>query len=161
MAAAAKIFAESTPEPALLPDDKRLRGVTGRVVTLSLLLAAMFGYVVPTVDYRFTNTFLGAAHLPAGAVAVLLAMLLVINPLLKLASRRYGLSRNEMLTVYITCLFSVLVPGRGGDNFFIPNVIGSFYLRDQRKQVARFFDALCQAVGHARDWRRWHLFKKA
>ena len=127
MAVASKLSSEFAPESSLAPDDKRLRGVTGRVVALSLLLAAMFGYVVPTVDYRFTNTFLGAAHLPAGAVAVLLAMLLIINPLLKLASRRYGLSRNEMLTVYITCLFSVLVPGRGGENFFIPNVIGSFY----------------------------------
>ncbi len=127
MAVASKFSPESAPALSLVPDDKRLRGVTGRVVVLSLLLAAMFGYVVPTVDYRFTNTFLGAAHLPAGAVAVLLAILLVVNPLLKLASRRYGLSRNEMLTVYITCLFSVLVPGRGGENFFIPNVIGSFY----------------------------------
>ena len=127
MAVASKLSSGSASESPLASDDKRSRGVTGRVVTLSLLLAAIFGYVVPTVDYRFSNTFLGAAHLPAGAVAVLLVLILVVNPLLKLASKRFALSRNETLTVYITCLFSVLVPGRGGENFFIPNVIGSFY----------------------------------
>lgn len=138
MAAVSPLSSESTPESLLAPDDKRLRGVTGRVVLLSLFLAAMFGYVVPTVDFRFTNTFLGAAHLPAGAVAVLLAMLLIINPLLKFASKRYGLSRNEMLTVYITCLFSVLVPGRGGETFFIPNVIGSFYFATKENKWLDF-----------------------
>ena len=121
------IFPVSAPEEYLPPDDKRTRGVTVRAVILSLLLAAMFGYVAPTVDYRYSNTFMGAAHLPVGAVAVLLAMLLVVNPLLKLAAARASFGRNEVLTVYITCLFSVLVPGRGGENFFIPNVLASFY----------------------------------
>ena len=127
MAAASKIPSESAPEPALEILSKRARGVTWRAVLLSLLLAAMFGYVVPTVDYRYSDTFLGAAHLPVGAIAVLLALLLVVNPLLKLASARAALGRNEVLTVYITCLFSVLVPGRGGENFFIPQVLSSFY----------------------------------
>lgn len=103
------------------------RGVTPRVVVLSLLLAAFFGYAIPFVDFKFTNTFLGAAHLPPGAIAALLILLLVVNPLLKLLSRRLAFRRNELLTVYITSLFSVLVPGRGGENFFIPNIIGSFY----------------------------------
>ncbi len=117
---------------------KKARGVTLRVMLLSLFLAAMFGYIVPTVDYRFNNTFLGAVHLPAGAVAVLLAIVLVINPLLKLASRRFAMSRNETLTVYITCLFSVLVPGRGGENFFIPNVLSSFYYASKENKWLEF-----------------------
>lgn len=219
-----------------------VRGVTGRVVVLSLLLAALFGYCIPVVDYKFSNTFLGAAHLPVAAIVVLLLFLLIINPLLhSIAGREeralplliagvgcgalslafwyfneplsaalvplYGiiswallglgiaavaqtvrlwrapqrtrwllagvgglflsfvthfltaqknwasfivlvswilvvacvlmvigfflrrpLARNEILTVYITCLFSALVPGRGGENFFIPNILAPFYL---------------------------------
>jgi hypothetical protein len=30
-------------------------------------------------------------------------------------------------TVYITCLFSSLVPGHGSRNFIIPNLIAPFY----------------------------------
>jgi hypothetical protein len=70
---------------------------------------------------------MGAMHMPAGAVAVLLGLLLVVNPLLRLLSSKASFSRNEILTVYITCLFSTLVPGRGAENFFVPNVLSSFY----------------------------------
>lgn len=103
-------------------------GVTFRVVLLSLLLAALFGYVIPIIDFKLNNTYLGGTHFPVGAIAVLLCLLLLTNPLLKLLSLRWVFSRNETLTVYITCLFSCLVPGRGAENFFIPNVIASFYL---------------------------------
>lgn len=105
----------------------RERGVTFRVVVLSLALAGFFGYIIPIVDVKMVNTFLGATHLPPGAVGALLVLLLVVNPLLRLLSKKLTFSRNELLTVYITCLFSTLVPGHGGENFFVSNIIGPFY----------------------------------
>lgn len=107
------------------------RGVTFRVAVLSILLAAFFGYCNPIVDFKVRNTLLGGTHLPIGAVGVLLMFLLVINPLVRLVCRRMAFSRNETLTVYITCLFSTLVPGRGGESFWITNVLASFYLANQ------------------------------
>ncbi len=126
------------------PQNAGTRGVTRRVVILSLVLAALFGYCSPIIDYKFSNTFLGAAHLPAGAVAVLLALVLVVNPLLGfLASRAkqswLAFSRNEVLTVYITCLFSALVPGRGGENFFIPNILAPFYFATPENKWLTYF----------------------
>ncbi|BCM88347.1 hypothetical protein IAD21_00178 [Abditibacteriota bacterium] len=107
------------------------RGVTPRVIVLSLVLAVAFGYVLPVVDYKWANTFMGAQHLPPGAVGVLLILVLGINPLLRRMSAsqngRWGFSRNEALTVYITCLFSSLVPGHGSENFVITNLIAPFY----------------------------------
>ncbi len=102
-------------------------GVTLRVIVLCLTLAVFFGYAIPVIDMKMRNTFLGAAHLPPGAIAVLLVLLLVINPLLRLLSRGLTFTRNEVLTVYITCLFSCLVPGHGAENFFVTNIIGPFY----------------------------------
>ena len=115
--------AETEPQRA----SKRESGVTLRVVIISLLLAVVFGYVIPIIDVKLSNTYLGGAHLPPGAIAVLLVLLLIINPLLRLVSKVWAFSRNEVLTVYITCLFSCLVPGHGGENFFIPNLLGPFY----------------------------------
>jgi hypothetical protein len=40
---------------------------------------------------------------------------------------RWQFSRNETLTVYISCLFSCIVPGHGSENFFVPNLLGVFY----------------------------------
>lgn len=103
------------------------RGVTLRVVILSLALAVVFGYIIPVIDIKLNNTYLASVHLPPGAVAVLLILLLIVNPLLKLLAGRLAFSRNEILTVYIACLFSCLVPGHGAENFFVSNLIGPFY----------------------------------
>lgn len=101
-------------------------GITLRVVLLSLFLAGALGYAIPIIDFKLGNTMLGAQHLPVGAVAVLLALVVVVNPLLRLLWKR-GLARNEALTVYITCLFSSLVPGHGSENIIIPSLLAPFY----------------------------------
>jgi hypothetical protein len=112
-------------------------GVTRRVVFFSLLLACLFGYVIPIIDHKLGNTYLGAAHLPPGAIAVLLMLLLVINPLLRRAQAS-GFARNELLTIYITCLFSCLVPGHGAENFFVPNLVAPFYYAAHTNQSLGF-----------------------
>jgi hypothetical protein len=109
-------------------------GVTFRVVALSLTLATVFGYALPVIDYKLNNTFLGGAHLPPGAIGVLLVLVLIVNPLLRWLSPRWRLSRNEALTVYITCLFSSLVPGHGAENFIVPNLIAPFYYATQENK---------------------------
>ena len=121
------------------PTDARARGVTPRVVGLSLILAAFFAYAIPVIDYKFFNTFLGATHLPPGAVGALLLLILVVNPLLKTLSKRLELARNEVLTVYLTCLFSTLTVGIGGNNYFVSFIIGSFYYATREN---KWFDAL-------------------
>ena len=114
------------------------RGVTPRVVVLSLALAAAFGYVIPLIDNKFANTSLGGTHLPLGSVGILLLLLWAVNPLLNLIAPRFRFSRNETLTIYITSLFSVLVPGRGAESFFIPNVLASFYAATRENQWMSF-----------------------
>src|SRR3712207_2377992 len=80
-------------EPAAEPAT-RDRGVTPRVIVLSLFLAVLFGWIISITDYRFSNTFLGATHLPPGAVGAILLLLLVVNPLLWVLRLRH-FSRNE------------------------------------------------------------------
>ncbi|RYX83507.1 hypothetical protein EON83_13960 [bacterium] len=196
----APISPSATQSASLSPDaieQQALKpaGLTLRAAVLSLGLAFFFGYMIPVVDMKMRNTFLGATHFPPGAIAVLLVLLLSINPLLKIMARdfkkvatvgaamllcagisalcfaragspfslpsqspllewiplslasllswalgtaaalmlltlglgRRPLARNEMLTVYISCLFSALAPGHGAENVFVVNLIGPFY----------------------------------
>ncbi len=122
------------------------RGVTPRVVAFCLALAFGCGYVIPVIDHKLGNTFLGAQHLPPGAIAVLLVFLLVINPVLRVLSQRSTFSRNELLTVYIVCLFAMLVPGHGGETFFISNVIGPFYFATPENKWLQNLE------GHLPNW---------
>lgn len=122
-----QISQEQQTPSRLVVNETPERGVTRRVVILSILLAVLFGYIIPYIDVYFSDTYLGAAHLPPGAIGALLILLLVVNPLLKVLSRQLTFRRNELLTIYSTCLFSCLVPGHGSENFFVPTLVAPFY----------------------------------
>lgn len=179
--------------PAALPQGPI--NISLRAALLSLGLAAFFGLIIPIVDMKMRNTFLGATHLPPGAIAVLLILLLVVNPLMMLVGRsavsRYllmaaapvfwgtafllrgpaaadskslmsllfwvllalgglaivcfllgkkALTRNETLTVYITCLFSCLAPGHGAENVFVVNLLGPFYYATRENKWLSFLE---------------------
>ncbi len=107
------------------------------------MLAVAFGWVIPVVDLKFQNTYLGAMHLPPGALAVLLALLLVINPLLHVLSRANGrffqpFSRGETLVVYISCLFSCLVPGFRSESSFVGALVSPFYFASKENKWLDF-----------------------
>ncbi len=119
----------STTAPAtqFVATERFCKGVTFRAVALSLFLAAWFGYIIPIIDLQVMNTHLGGGHLPLGGIGALLFFLLVVNPLLSRLHRNARLSRNEILTVYISCLFSNLLPGNGSETLFVSHIIGPFY----------------------------------
>ena len=121
-------------------------GVTWRVVMLSLGLAAGFGFLVPVIDFGTRNTKLGAGHLPVGSIGVLLLLLLVVNPLLGRLSGRLTFSRNEVLTVYISTLFSAIVPGMGSESLFVSHIIAPFYFATREN---RWLDSLSP---HLKPW---------
>lgn len=89
----------------------------GRAALLSILLAIFFGLVSPRIDFLLCNTPLGSQHTSPGAIGALMLLVLVINPLLGLANKRWRLSSDEMLVVYLSCLFSALVAGIGGRSY--------------------------------------------
>ncbi len=120
-------FRSAPVSPANSISDTPSPGVTTRAVILCLILALFFGYIVPLIDMKLSNSFLGATHFPAGALGALFVLVIVINPLLGLLSKRAKLRRNECLVVYISCLFSCLVPGHGAENFIVGNLVGPFY----------------------------------
>jgi hypothetical protein len=140
----ATVSPEATPAPILSEAQEQAvahAGVTVRVVILCLALAAFFGYLIPIIDYKLFNTFLGGTHLPPGAIGVLLVLLLIVNPLLRLA-KRLSFTRNEVLTVYTTCLFSCLIPGHGGDTFVITNLLAPFYYATPENKWLDFLQQL-------------------
>ncbi|HEX8237511.1 MAG TPA: DUF6785 family protein [Abditibacteriaceae bacterium] len=119
----------------------RDRGVTPRVVVLSLFLAVLFGWLISLVDYKFSNTFLGATHLPPGAVGAILLLLLVVNPLLWVLRRRH-FSRNEVLSTYLISLFATTVVGIGGNNYWVSFILGPFYFGTRENTWRETFSSM-------------------
>ncbi|RYX84143.1 hypothetical protein EON83_11580 [bacterium] len=129
----------------------------GRAAVLSLILAVFFGLVSPLIDFKWGNTPLGSQHTAPGAIGALLLLVLVVNPLLGLLGRRWKLSRDEMLVVYLSCLFSALVAGIGGHNYWPSEIVGAFYYATPGNKWMDFLGALpswltpaVDATGHYR-----------
>jgi hypothetical protein len=117
------------------------RGVTPRVVVLSLCLAVLFSWMISLIDYRYNNTFLGATHLPPGAVGALLLLVLVVNPLLWVLRIRH-FSRNEVLATYLISLFATTIAGIGGNNYWTTFILGPYYYGTRENQWREMFSDL-------------------
>lgn len=98
-----------------------------RSAVLSLAFAAAFGYLIPIIDFKLNNTYLGSQHFSPGALGALLLLVLGVNPVLGLVGQRCRLTRDELLVVYLSGLFSCLVSGIGGHNYWPSQIIGVFY----------------------------------
>lgn len=120
--------------------------ITPRAVLIGLGLSVAFSLIIPYVDVYMSNTFLGAQHLPPGAVFVLLCLVLVVNPALRLIGRRLPLTRAELLLIYCMLLFSTLVPGHGAENVFIPVIVSAFYYATPENRWEELFH------GHIPPW---------
>ncbi len=113
--------------------------VTARSVAVGLVLSVVFSFIIPYVDVFLSDTFLGAQHLPPGAVFVLLSLVLAVNPLLRLLGRRAPFSRAELLMIYCMLLFSTLVPGHGAENVFIPVIVSAYYYASPENRWQELF----------------------
>lgn len=120
--------------------------ITVRCVLVGLLLSIVFSFIIPYVDVFLSDTFLGAQHLPPGAVFALLFLVLVVNPILKLIGRRLPFARVELLMIYCMLLFSTLVPGHGAENVFIPVVVSPYYYASAENKYEELF------LHHAPSW---------
>ena len=148
--------------------------ISARSVLVGLLFSIIFSFIIPYVDVFLSDTFLGAQHLPPGAVFALLFLVLLVNPVLKLIGRRLPFNRVELLMIYCMLLFSTLVPGHGAENVFIPVIVSPFYYaspenkwdelflkyvpewfapQDERA-VTAFFEGL--RPGEKLPWAQWH-----
>ena len=102
--------------------------MTWRAFLIGLAAVALIGAVTPWNDFDKGNTFFTGNHFPAGAVAILLVLTLVVNVGLKLARRAvqspadphvlparraWALTHGELMLVWCMMIVSCTVPASG------------------------------------------------
>ncbi|PQV63891.1 hypothetical protein B1R32_10898 [Abditibacterium utsteinense] len=87
--------------------------ISARAALLSVALAFFFGTVIPIVDMKMRATFLGATHLPPGAIASLLVLLLIVNPLLHAISKAPAKQATLLLATLATAFLAGFLRFRG------------------------------------------------
>ncbi len=149
--------------------------LTGRAVLVSLLTAALVGFVFPYANLVIRGTRPANTSLPFGTIAVFFVLVALVNPALKLVRRHLALTRSELLVVFVSALLASSVVTWGLIGQLLPIMSGVTYysqpenhwkelfepntaswLAVQDEEAARQFYEGARVGGHV-PWRPWLL----
>jgi hypothetical protein len=88
-----------------------LRGLVAAVI--GLLGCSIIWVVVPYNNFLLNNTYLADSFLPESVVAILMLLVLLVNPLLRLISARLVLTREQVALICGMMLFGAIIPSNG------------------------------------------------
>ncbi|MGC9317134.1 MAG: DUF6785 family protein [Armatimonadota bacterium] len=151
------------------------RPMTPRAAVISVLTAAVIGFVFPYANLVIRGTRPANTSLPFGTIAVFFLLVALVNPALKLIRRQLALRRSELLVVFVAALLASSVVTWGLVGQLLPIMTGATYyatpenrwqelfgehtvswLAVQDASAARqFYEAI--AAGAGIPWRPWLL----
>ncbi len=113
--------------------------MTFRSMLLGIISVIALAYLVSYIDLGLNIGWIGGAHLPAGAMGVLLFLVLGINALLRVVARRFAFTRAEILTAYCMMIVGCLIPSFGLTSQLLPNLAGINYFATPENHWADTF----------------------
>ncbi|MCK4375432.1 MAG: hypothetical protein KAX19_08890, partial [Candidatus Brocadiae bacterium] len=91
-----------------------------RAFFIGLLSVAFIAAITPWNDFGRGNTYLTGSHFPAGVVAILLVLTLVVNVGLKLIRRAWAFRQSELMLIWCMMIVACAVPASGLMRFWFP-----------------------------------------
>ena len=82
-------------------------------VLIALLCSVIIWVVVPYNNFKFDNTYISDSFLPEIVIALLLTLVLLVNPALRLLGSRMTLDRQQLALIASLMLFAAVVPSNG------------------------------------------------
>jgi hypothetical protein len=111
---------DSVPRPSAAP-------LSGRAIWLSVLTSAIIGFSFPWAELVVRGSRPANTSLPFGIVALFFILVAIVNPVLKLISRRLGLTRADMLVIFMAALLASSVVTWGLVGQLLPIMTGVSY----------------------------------
>ncbi len=112
----------SSPEPAAPPGARpeitpikavpELRALSRRAVLIGLLLVIFVAAITPYNDNALNNSKFIGNHFPIGIMTLMVALMLIVNPLLQLF-KRPRLAKGELIVIMTMLLIAASVPSSG------------------------------------------------
>ncbi len=110
--------------------------VTARALLTGVVCTAILVAVTPYNDEYILGTYVAGNHFPVGAFAVLLALALVVNPVLRRTRTGRPFSSAELLTVWVMTLVSSGIPSSGLYRYLLGSMIAPIYLATPENEWA-------------------------
>ena len=113
--------------------------VTPRAVGMGLSLAILLNIWVPFGTYILHTSRMSVGHLPIAAFILFLAVLFIVNPLLRLQRPDNCLTGAELTLIFSILLISSLIPGKAFVSYFLTIVSTPFYFAAPENQWETLF----------------------
>lgn len=112
---------------AIADDEVPGAPLSARAVLLSLLTAAAIGFLFPWANLVLRGSRPANTSLPFGVIAIFFVLVALVNPALKLISRRVALTRGELLVIFVAALLASSVVTWGLVGQLLPIMTGVSY----------------------------------
>jgi hypothetical protein len=108
-------------------DGTRVRVLTGKSVTLGLLMVVAVNLVAPYSEWVVRSTYMTTNYFPLGLAFSFIVVVVFLNPALKLVNHGFGLTGDELGIVLMMLLAAVSVPTYGITGYVISVSASPFY----------------------------------
>jgi len=116
------------PVPTLPSEPARPQPVTVRAVLTGLACAMLVCGITPYNDYDVGATYLSGNFFPIGALAAILLLVLLVNPVLIASGRQHRVfSPGEIITVWAMVITAAGVPSSGLMRYLLPHIVAPYY----------------------------------
>ncbi len=130
----------ATPEPApVLCEQHR---ITWRAVVIGILGAIFIAAFTPYNDYVLNNTPFIGSHFPVGVTALVLLLVLAVNPILGWMKPGAVLRSGELILIWSLWLIVAALPSSGLMRQLIPMLVMPVYLIPRHPEFQEFLTRL-------------------
>jgi len=113
--------------------------ITLRSVIIGLLGVILLVSITPYNDFYIQGTFLAGNHFPIGPVFILLALILLVNPILLKVKSSWALSSAEFITIWCMMLGASGIASTGVMRYLLPKLIIPYYFASPENEWADLF----------------------
>ncbi|MEE2709996.1 MAG: DUF6785 family protein [Gemmatimonadota bacterium] len=132
----------SAPPDTLSPTDPKLTvssGLTIRAVLLGILLSILLTMWTIHSGYVTHASNISVTHLPVAAMFPFVFIVLILNPLMKLARPGSGLKRQELIVVFFLIFTASAIPGWAFSTYALSIISGPHYFASTENRWAELF----------------------
>ncbi len=115
------------------------RPLTWKSLLIGVLIAVIINIFVPLSAYRVHSSRFVHGQVTTGVLIPFIVLLMVVNPLLRLFGPRIGLSRSEMLFVFVMGLIAAAMPNTNLAGHFLAIMMSPFYYATPENKWAEYF----------------------
>ena len=114
-------------------------GVTRRSIAVAVGASVAATLWVNYVEYVIHASRMNLSHFPMTSLMVFLALVLLLNPLIRRLAPRHAFSPTELLVVLAGALVGGAIPSVGLTGYFLGAIAAPFYFANPENQWAEFF----------------------